>query len=113
MEIFASVPADKFDHLMDEADLIITHGGAGTIMTALRKGKKIIGVPRLAQYHEHVNDHQKQLLSAFEERGYLIYARDPDMLEDALKKAAGFIPAGFVSNTSTLTAYLNEWIREN
>ncbi|MBR2991552.1 MAG: hypothetical protein IKF51_08885 [Solobacterium sp.] len=113
MEVFESVPADRFAALMDEADLIITHGGAGTIMTALRKGKKIIGVPRLAKYHEHVNDHQKQLLSAFEERGYLIYAKDPSMLEEAIQKAADFRPAGFESNTANLTAYLNDWIREN
>ena len=37
MEIFDLVPSPEFDKLMDEADLIITHGGAGTIPYARKK----------------------------------------------------------------------------
>lgn len=113
MEIFSSVPAEKFGQLMDEADLIITHGGAGTIMTALKKGKKILGCARLAQYHEHVNDHQIQLLSAFEEMGYLLYVKDLDELGEYIEKAADFTPAAFVSNTQAFVSFLEDWIQEN
>ncbi len=113
MEIFSSIPGKRFEELMDEADLIITHGGAGTIMTALKKGKKILGAARLAKYHEHVNDHQIQLLTAFEEKGYLIYMHDLAKLPEYIRKAGDFTPQPFVSNTPVITEYLKEWIREN
>ena len=47
--------------LMDQCDILITHGGVGTMIEAVRKGKKIIAVPRLARYKEHVDDHQMEL----------------------------------------------------
>ena len=40
MEIFDLLPAPEFDKLMDKADLIITHGGAGSILGAIKRGKK-------------------------------------------------------------------------
>ena len=42
MEIFDLLPSPEFNKLMDEADLVITHGGAGSILTAIKKGKKKI-----------------------------------------------------------------------
>ncbi|MBR0479575.1 MAG: hypothetical protein IJJ24_10835 [Solobacterium sp.] len=113
MEVFSSIPGEQFEKLMDEADLIITHGGAGTIMTALKKGKCILGAARLAKYHEHVNDHQIQLLTAFEEKGYLIYMHDLEKLPEYIRKAGDFTPQPFRSNTSVIVDYLNEWIEEN
>ena len=50
MEIFDLLPAPEFDKMMDKADLIITHGGAGSILSAIKKGKKVIAAPRLAKY---------------------------------------------------------------
>lgn len=48
---------DMSDYI-EKADLIISHGGPATFMEALSKGKRIIVVPRLKKYAEHVNDHQ-------------------------------------------------------
>ena len=58
MEILGLLPEPEFNKLMDEADLIITHGGAGTILSAIKKGKRVIACARLAKYKEHHNDHQ-------------------------------------------------------
>ena len=62
MEIFDLIPMDDFDKLMNECDLLITHGGVGSIISGLKKNKKVIAVARLAKYKEHMNDHQKQIL---------------------------------------------------
>lgn len=40
MEVIAYIDQQKFAEYMNQADLIITHGGVGTIMTALREKKK-------------------------------------------------------------------------
>ena len=50
MEIFDLVPQKDFDKYVDEASLIITHGGAGSILTAVKKGKKVIAAARLSKY---------------------------------------------------------------
>lgn len=56
---------DEYDEVESEADIIITHGGTGTIVGAVKKGKKVIAVPRLKEYGEHVDDHQLQLIAQF------------------------------------------------
>ena len=57
MEILDLVPRDEFEKLISECNLLITHGGVGSILTGINKGKKVIAVPRLAKYNEHGNDH--------------------------------------------------------
>lgn len=58
---------EKFSQIMDKAEIVITHGGTGAIIGAVKKGKKVIAVPRLARYGEHVDDHQLQLVGQFKE----------------------------------------------
>lgn len=113
MEIFDSMDRDKFSSFMNEADLIITHGGVGTIMTALQERKKILAAARLAQYHEHVNDHQTQLLSSFDEQGYLIYMRDLSDITPYIKKVQEFEPRMYKSNQEYFVQEIKNWIDEH
>ena len=53
---------DAFEENIKEADIVITHGGTGAIINAVKQEKKVIAVPRLARYGEHVDDHQTQIL---------------------------------------------------
>lgn len=57
---------DEFSVEMGKADIVITHGGTGAIIGAVKKGKKVIAVPRRAKYGEHVDDHQLQLIKQFD-----------------------------------------------
>ena len=59
---------DEFSELMEKSDVVITHGGTGTIIKSVKMGKKTIVIPRLARYGEHVDDHQLQLLERFREK---------------------------------------------
>jgi len=110
MEIFDLVPAPEFDKLMDDADLIITHGGAGSILGAIKKGKKIIACARLAKYKEHHNDHQKQIIGEFKEQGYLLELEDGDDLGKLLKDIKKFKPKKFTSNTKNMIKLLNDYM---
>ena len=49
---------DEMNRYMDEADIVITHGGPATFMGVISKGKRPIVVPRQEKFGEHVNDHQ-------------------------------------------------------
>ena len=84
MEIFDYMDRDQFSTFMNSADLVITHGGVGTIMTALKERKKILAAARLSEYHEHVNDHQIQLLTSFEKEGYSLVLDEDEMMEKDL-----------------------------
>lgn len=57
----------QFEVLFSKADLIVSHAGMGTIISALVKSKPILIFPRLAKYGEHRNDHQLATAKAFEE----------------------------------------------
>lgn len=67
---------DTFKQYQQEADIIISHGGTGALIGALKMGKQVIAVPRLKRYGEHIDDHQLQVSGALEEAGYLKCVRD-------------------------------------
>lgn len=98
MEIKDYIGVRKFEELIEQADLIICHAGVGTILTALKKNKKIIAAARLKQYGEHVNDHQLQILDNFNKAGYILALNDFDKLNELLQQAKKFTPATFKSN---------------
>ena len=63
---------DQFNDYIDQSDLVVTHGGTGAIMGAIKKGKKVIAIPRLSKYGEHVDDHQLQIINEFEQMNLII-----------------------------------------
>lgn len=102
MEIFDLIPMDDFDKLMCECDLLITHGGVGSIVTGLKKDKKVIAAARLAQYGEHVNDHQLQIIDNFDKAGYILKLDDFDKLDEVIERTKNFVPNKYTSNTSNM-----------
>lgn len=113
MEILDLVSAPEFDKLIDKADLIITHGGAGSILNAIKKGKKIIAAARLAKYKEHHNDHQRQIIKEFADQGYLLELKDFNKLDKMIEKAKSFKPKKFESNTHNMIKLLEDYIEES
>ena len=102
MKIFDLIPLDDFDELMGKCDYLITHGGVGSIVTGLNKDKKVIAVPRLEKYGEHINDHQLQIINNFDKMGYIIGCTDLDELEDKIKKVKNFKPNKYKSNRDNM-----------
>lgn len=110
MQIFNFVSNDDFQLLIDKADLIITHGGVGTILEALRKKKKIIAIARLKKYGEHVNDHQKQIIREFKNMGYLLELEKETDLKEIIENSQNFVPKKYVSNTKKFTDLMEKYI---
>ncbi len=110
MKIFDLISSDKFEKLISDANFIITHGGVGTILTGLRYSKKMIAVPRLKKYKEHVNDHQLQIIDNFKEEGYVIGIHDVSELESALRKVKSFKPKKYNSNKEYMLNIVKECI---
>ena len=112
MEVFDYVSMDKFSELLDECDLLITHGGVGTIMSALKLKKPVIACARLAKFHEHHNDHQCEIIEAFEKQGYLIKCDEEHSLKECLQQAKEFRSKEIISNNSNFISILKEYIGE-
>lgn len=62
------------------ADLVVSHGGAGTIYDLLEKGKKVIGVANLSRTDAHQND----ILKALSEKGYLIWCKNVKEIKESI-----------------------------
>lgn len=112
MKIFDLVSIEKFEELMNKCDLLITHGGVGSIVSGLNHDKKVIAVARLAKYGEHVNDHQKQIVDNFNESGYIIGLDDVNDLNEALEKVKNFKPKKFKSNRDKMVELIEQLIDE-
>ena len=112
MEILDLVSEDEFDKLIDQCDLLITHGGAGSILSGIKKNKKIIAAARLAKYKEHTNDHQKQIIKEFSNKGYILELRDFNSLGKLIEKSKSFKPKKFTSNTDNMIKLISDYIEE-
>ncbi len=100
---------DEFANMMSKADIVITHGGTGAIIGAVKKGKKVIAVPRLEKYGEHVDDHQIQLIGQFKELN-LIYACEDMDLEKALETVRKTEYKKYESNTDVIIGSIDSYI---
>lgn len=99
MKIFDFIDYDKMNEYIDKADVIITHCGTGSVLTPLKRGKKIIVCSREARFEEHVDDHQKELSTLFREEGYVLEVDENNKLDDLMKEIKKFNPKKYESNT--------------
>ena len=113
MEIFDLIDRDKFNDLINKCDLLITHGGVGSILTGLKNNKKVIVCPRLSKYKEHINDHQVQIVDNFYSSSYIIKYCKEDNLKEILKQAKKFKPKKYISNTDNFIKIIEKFINEN
>ena len=104
---------EEFNKILKSANLIITHGGVGTIIDGIKNNKIIIACPRLSKYKEALNDHQLQIVNKFSELGYIIPLKDPTKIDKALKEAKIFKPKKFESNTKKMVTLIENFIDNN
>lgn len=101
---------DEFSEYEGNADIVITHGGTGAIIGAVKQGKKVIAVPRLAKYGEHVDDHQTQLIEEFREQNLICGLSDTDNLEKALSYVKKHDFNSYESNTGKIIESIEKFI---
>lgn len=101
---------DEFANIMDKSDKVITHGGTGAIIGAVKKGKKVVAIPRLAKFGEHVDDHQLQIISEFEKMNFIKGIKRINELEEALDNIDKLKFNSYVSNTKSILKYIEEFI---
>lgn len=101
----------SFEAMIDtiqDARIVVTHAGVGSVMVALANSKRPIVVPRLRLFGEAVDDHQLQLGRRFADAGLVTLVERPEALADALMHEQG--PATLVPTSSRLAAELRSFV---
>jgi UDP-N-acetylglucosamine transferase subunit ALG13 len=93
---------------MTAARVIVTHAGVGSILTAIRLGKRPVVVPRQRRLGEAVDDHQLHLAKRLANQGIVILADELSQL-GSLVGLNGKLDAPAASGTA-LAADLHEYI---
>lgn len=106
------VTQDEFNKYLDEARLIITHAGTGVIVNAIKKGKKVIGIPRLSKFGEHVDDHQIQLLNEFANMNLIETCIDEKELKEKIQQIDNKEFKKYDSNNENFIKDIKEYIRK-
>lgn len=101
---------EEFNKKMQECDVVLTHGGTGVIVNAVKMGKRVVAVPRLEKFHEVVDDHQIQLVQAFEKLEMVTACYDCDKIGDAIEIAKQKKVKPYVSNTQAIIDSIDEMI---
>ncbi|MET3528122.1 beta-1,4-glucuronosyltransferase WelK [Phenylobacterium koreense] len=108
IETVETLPFEEMQRHLREAEVVICHGGTGSLITALREGCRVVAVPRLFEYGEVYDDHQAEITGAFMERGYIEVANTADELVDALQRIRGRTPKAVTSDPVALIDHLRQ-----
>lgn len=103
---------EAFAEKIERSDIVITHGGTGAIVGAIKKGKKVIAIPRLAKYGEHVDDHQLQLVGQFKELDLILKCDNCDEIWKAVETVKHIKFRNYESNTVRIMDSIERFILE-
>ena len=80
------IPFDEMMKRMSEAEIVVTHGGTGSIMLVLYHRKVPVVVPRQKKYNEHIDDHQVLFCNTMEAKRKIIVVYETPRLETVLNQ---------------------------
>lgn len=99
---FRLKPQEEIDKITEDAEIIITHSGTGSIINSLKMGKRIIIVPRRKEFGEHVDNHQLELAEVFHEKYNIPVVTEMDELYDVIQKINEYRPIKWEENNTSL-----------
>lgn len=108
----AFLDRDEFKKLMSKCEVIITHGGTGAIIGAVKSEKRVIAVPRMKKYGEHVDDHQIQIIEQFKEMNFIESVEEIEELEKRLVEVEKTEFCKYTSNTKKILKSIEAFIEK-
>ncbi|WP_418223322.1 PssE/Cps14G family polysaccharide biosynthesis glycosyltransferase [Clostridium isatidis] len=101
---------DEFSNIMNKCDKVITHGGTGAIISAVKKGKKVIAVARLKEFEEHVDNHQLQIVNEFLRMNFINSVNKIEQLGEIILCIDKCKFEKYESNTKAIIESIDEFI---
>ncbi|WP_082016483.1 glycosyltransferase [Cupriavidus sp. IDO] len=107
------LPKSRLEELTQQATLIISHAGMGSILTARQHRKPILVVPRREDLNEHRNNHQCDTARSLEDTpGLYVCWNDKDfdnIAESALYAPRDLFNHQYSTQLGTLINKLKNW----
>ncbi|MCM3597515.1 glycosyltransferase family 28 [Metabacillus idriensis] len=110
---FKVLDFNNMSNIYNDSEIVITHGGSGSIIQALKLRKKVIAVPRLMEYGEHVDNHQFEICQALEKKGYICVARDIGKLAELINFTKNSEFEIYQTSNLNLVNEIKEYIKYN
>jgi UDP-N-acetylglucosamine transferase subunit ALG13 len=98
--------APSLEPYLERAELVIAHGGLGTAVEAMSRGRRLLAVANPDRY----DDHQQDLLGALEQDGHLLWCRDLGQLERYVTQALTFEPKPYVCPPCTIHEVIRDYL---
>lgn len=80
-ELFDYIEPSKWQEMLNNAKLIVSHAGMGTILKCLDNKKPIVIMPRELKYNEIRNDHQLATIEKLVDHAGVYVTRDAQELK--------------------------------
>lgn len=100
----------EFLNIINKADIVISHGGTGSIINSLLQKKYVIAIPRDSKFGEHVDNHQYEIVSQFEKSGYIKGVYNIKDISTAINDKKNFKVKKYESNTKKIVECIEELI---
>ncbi|NPU90891.1 MAG: glucuronosyltransferase [Gammaproteobacteria bacterium] len=115
MTFVRKLTPQEYSQKFNDAQVVVSHAGMGTIISALENGKYLVLVPRLAALGEHRNDHQLGTAEKFAHYQQIRIAKSTTELHDALSNSVHGVmvsgsncPPASVSLLERLKSFIDE-----
>lgn len=102
-------PAD-LDAAIAASDIVVSHGGPGTLTTARRGGRLPVVIPRDPERDEHVDGHQVAFSRWVRARGLAVVVESTDDLSDEVESQRHALGAGGVMFADTTADTVDTFI---
>ena len=76
----------------------------------MKKGKRVLAIPRLKEFGEHVDNHQLEIVSQFKELGFIETVDNIEDLEEALSYIDLIESKYYISNTNTIIESIDRFM---
>lgn len=108
------IPYQQMIKNVEDARIVITHGGPASFIMPLQIGKVPIVVPRQHKFDEHVNDHQVEFARNVAERmGTIIPVENIEKLEEVIRDYDQIVAGmghGMISNNEKFNEELENLV---
>ncbi|WP_318422585.1 PssE/Cps14G family polysaccharide biosynthesis glycosyltransferase [Photobacterium leiognathi] len=99
---------DNIDEYYNNADIVITHAGAGTIYRLLELNKKVIVVPNL----ERVDKHQLDIAQYMGDNKHLLVCYELNNLSNIIEESNSFNPRQYLKKHFFKDKEIIDFIKE-
>jgi UDP-N-acetylglucosamine transferase subunit ALG13 len=107
------LPQSDFQANLRTAEIVISHAGAGSILSSLASGLRPIVFVRLSRLGEHVDDHQVEFARNMHQRGLVYICESGEGVIELIKRTDSSFRLGRHANTNKLVQAISASIGRN